>query len=188
MTEYYEIEGARVGGVVLEGGERLEADLVIAADGVKTRSTKLIAGTTIHPKDSGMATFRGAYARKHLTNASPLVKQQWPDRPGDHPDWQFWLGPGIHFLGMVTDDLVVWALTHQDDGTASESWTASVKPAEVIQYVEREVPGWHRAPLELMSTASTAPGKQKNWQEACSCSSGAAASLNFVDWSYDCAT
>ena len=55
VTSYYEDDELSIGGVVLESGERREADVVVAADGIKTRSGKLISGEDIQPKESGMA-------------------------------------------------------------------------------------------------------------------------------------
>lgn len=43
--------------------------------------------------------------------------------------------------------------TDQDDGSASESWTPDVEPAEVLQVMEREAPGWHPAVAAIMKTA-----------------------------------
>ena len=43
--------------------------------------------------------------------------------------------------------------TYQDDGSASESWTPDVEPAEVLKVMEREAPGWHPAVAAIMRTA-----------------------------------
>lgn len=43
--------------------------------------------------------------------------------------------------------------THQDNGSATESWTPNVEPAEVFEVMEREAPGWHPAVAALMKTA-----------------------------------
>ena len=42
---------------------------------------------------------------------------------------------------------------HQDDGSANESWTPNVEPAEVLKVMEREAPGWHPAVAAIMKTA-----------------------------------
>lgn len=43
--------------------------------------------------------------------------------------------------------------TYKDDGSASESWTPDVEPAEVLKVMEREAPGWHPAVAAIMKTA-----------------------------------
>ena len=42
---------------------------------------------------------------------------------------------------------------YQDDGSASESWTPDVEPAEVLEVLEREAPGFHPAVAAIMKTA-----------------------------------
>ena len=91
VMNYYEIEDAHVGGVVLENGDRHEADLVIAADGIKTRSNKLISAQDVTPKESGMAIYRSAYPVE-LALEDPVVRERWPYKTGDRPIWEFWLG------------------------------------------------------------------------------------------------
>lgn len=91
VVSYYEDEKSGVGGVVLESGEKGEADVVIAADGIKSRSGRLISGEDVQPKESGMAIYRSAYPTEHALS-EPLVKAQWDFKKGDRPIWEFWLG------------------------------------------------------------------------------------------------
>ena len=91
VISYYEDETRGIGGVVLESGEQREADVVIAADGVKTASNKLISGDEDEPKESGMAIYRSAYPTENAL-ADPLVKDRWDFKKGDRPIWEFWLG------------------------------------------------------------------------------------------------
>ena len=44
-------------------------------------------------------------------------------------------------------------LIHQDNGSASESWTPDVEPAEVLKVMEKEAPGWHPAVPAIMKTS-----------------------------------
>ena len=91
VVSYYEGEESGTGGVVLESGERREADVVVAADGIKTRSGRLISGDVIQPKESGMAIYRSAYPTEHALS-EPQVKARWDFKKGDRPIWEFWLG------------------------------------------------------------------------------------------------
>lgn len=88
---YYEDKDASKGGVVLESGERREADVVIAADGIKTSSGKIVSGGEIQPKASGMAAYRSGYPAE-LALSEPLVKDRWDFKKGDRPIWEFYLG------------------------------------------------------------------------------------------------
>ena len=42
---------------------------------------------------------------------------------------------------------------HQDDGSATESWTPNVESAEVLKMMEREAPGWHPSIPAIIKTA-----------------------------------
>ncbi|ETI19892.1 hypothetical protein G647_08907 [Cladophialophora carrionii CBS 160.54] len=163
VVEYYEDEAVGLGGVVLESGEKLEADVVIAADGIKTNSGKLIAGYTPEPKDSGQSIYRAGYS-PDFTRDDREVLERWPTKQGDVPEWQFWLGAGLHLSAMVSNDMIVWGLTHKDeyapDGT--ESWNASVEPEEVVGLMERVAPGWHPAVSALLKT--TPRGSLVHWK------------------------
>lgn len=54
-------EGSEKGGVVLDNGEKIQADVIVAADGVGTKSYDLVAGRKIEAKSSGSSIFRTAY-------------------------------------------------------------------------------------------------------------------------------
>jgi len=59
VVDYYEDEASGKGGVFLIEGRKIDADLVIAADGVGTKSYKLVAGKKVEAK----SMMGGAYLR-----------------------------------------------------------------------------------------------------------------------------
>lgn len=91
VIDYYEDVAAGVGGVILENGEKHEADVVVAADGIKTHSSKIILGSDIQPKESGMAIYRAAYPVENIFSEL-LVQERWKYKKGERPIWEFWLG------------------------------------------------------------------------------------------------
>lgn len=117
VVDYYESEymGSDVGrgGVVCESGRRLEADVVIAADGTKTKSNGLVHGRDVPTKPSGSAVYRTAFPTEvALTN--PIVREQWGHKTEEeNPSWEFWLGPGIHVVVAIMRDIVCLGLTHK---------------------------------------------------------------------------
>ncbi|KAL8820679.1 MAG: hypothetical protein Q9191_007464 [Dirinaria sp. TL-2023a] len=144
VVGYYEHSVSGVGGVVLESGEKGEADVVVAADGIKTCSGKIISGADIQPKESGMAVYRSAYPVEHIFS-EPLVQERWGHKKGDRPIWEFWLGTTAKSLTSCS--------LHKDDGSATESWTPNVDPGDVPKVMEREAPGWHPALAAIMKAA-----------------------------------
>lgn len=84
VVDYYEDVCGGVGGVVLESREKGEADVVVAADGIKTRSGIMTSGIHIQPKGSGMAVYRSAYPVEHILSEK-LVQQRWKYKKGTGP-------------------------------------------------------------------------------------------------------
>ena len=91
VQDYYEDTTAGKAGVVLEGGDRYEADLVIAADGARTRSWKLVGGKKVEAKSSGYAIFRTSYD-SDIAYADPVVKEQFGHHRLGQPSFEFWSG------------------------------------------------------------------------------------------------
>lgn len=65
VVEYFEDEQRQVAGVVTEHGEKFEADVVIAADGVGSKSHVLVGGQ-VRAISSGRAMWRAAVPKHHL--------------------------------------------------------------------------------------------------------------------------
>lgn len=75
VVEYFESESAA--GVVCQDGSRYEADVVVAADGIRSASHKLVGeGKTVPAKSSGHAIFRVAYPVE-LAIKDPLVAERF---------------------------------------------------------------------------------------------------------------
>lgn len=72
--EYYETESH--GGVVTADGQRTEADIVIAADGIGSKSQNLVLGERVRGKYSGHSIFRTAYPLEYAMK-DPFVKDNF---------------------------------------------------------------------------------------------------------------
>lgn len=108
--------------------------------------------------------YRSGYSPVH-TKDSREVLERWPSKEGDTPEWQFWLGAGLHMSAMVSHDMIVWGLTHKDEFNPNgiESWEkGTVDPEEVVELMERIDPGWHPAVKALIST--TPKGTLVHWK------------------------
>jgi 2-polyprenyl-6-methoxyphenol hydroxylase-like FAD-dependent oxidoreductase len=107
VEEYYETD--EEAGVVIEG-KKIGADVVIAADGVRSAARKIVLGYDDKPKSSGYAVFRTWY------DSAPLLanpETAWLCNNGDkHVGW---LGPDVHFLVATVKNgtEVSWVLTHK---------------------------------------------------------------------------
>ena len=83
---------AESGSVILESGERVVGDLVVACDGVKSIARKAI-GQRVEPHETGDTCFRAVIPGEKLLRdqeLASLVKS---------PGFEQWLGPDHHIIG-----------------------------------------------------------------------------------------
>ncbi|MFD3616297.1 FAD-dependent monooxygenase [Streptomyces sp. NPDC058676] len=111
--------------VTTASGERLGADLVVAADGVRSAARQWLFG-------ADEALFSKTAAYRALLPAEEVADL-------DLPDTGVWLGPGRHFVhyrvrrGELLNVVAVFRAE-----AAQESWTARAEPGEQL----REFDGW----------------------------------------------
>ncbi|KAK8044011.1 hypothetical protein PG993_004035 [Apiospora rasikravindrae] len=131
-AEFYEDEDKA--GVRLDDGRTMEADVVVAADGIGTKSHTLVNGQDIRAWPSGLAGFRAAFPAEMIADDAE-VSERTKILDDGHPHFQLFHGLGLHMTLMRTEDIITWGMTHKDEGTASESWFANVDPSTVMDYV-----------------------------------------------------
>jgi len=149
VRDYFEDKAAGKGGVVLEDKETRIADIVVAADGLKSRSEILIAGQHTPTKSSGMSIYRTAYPRE-LAMKDETVRRRWGNSP---QVWEYWLGPGMYIGVFLSSEIVSWGFTPRDQqGAATESWEPDTGPEDVVKGLLR-APDWDPAILALVRTA-----------------------------------
>jgi 2-polyprenyl-6-methoxyphenol hydroxylase-like FAD-dependent oxidoreductase len=90
VVEYWEDLEQGAGGVTLENGEKRTADIVVAADGLRTKSNTIVSMPETLAT-SGKAIYRAGYPVEYALK-DPLVKEMWNFDPEGQPIWQFWLG------------------------------------------------------------------------------------------------
>ncbi|KAI0482081.1 FAD/NAD(P)-binding domain-containing protein [Xylariaceae sp. FL0804] len=130
IKTYFEDE--KQAGIVLDNGEKVTADVVIAADGVRSRARKAVLGYEDKPKSSGYAVWRAWFSNKDML-ADPETAQFCEN--GD--TFNGWIGPDMHFLFSTIKDGsdCCWVLTHPDEHDIDESWSFPGKLSEVLAAV-----------------------------------------------------
>ena len=130
VVSYYENES--IAGVQLSTGEKIEGDLVIGADGVRSKARELVLGFTDAPKASGYAIFRSWFDADPIRNdprTNHLVK--------DGDSFNGWIGPDVHMLVTSIKDgqEFCWVLTHKDDRDIEESWMLQGRREDALKVV-----------------------------------------------------
>ena len=90
MVDYFEGEKTGKGGAITNDGKRYEAEVVIAADGVGSKSQKLVGGQ-VRARSSGGAMWRAIFPIEHL-DKNPEVKEFFHLISGTEPIVRTWLG------------------------------------------------------------------------------------------------
>lgn len=89
VVEYY--EDSEKSGIVLADGRRMEADVVVAADGIGTKSHQLINGRDIRAWSSGLAIFRTAFPVDVIV-ADEEINRHFSILDNGSPGLQIWMG------------------------------------------------------------------------------------------------
>ncbi|KAL2263913.1 hypothetical protein VTK26DRAFT_4473 [Humicola hyalothermophila] len=151
VEDYFESDDPPQAGVVLAGTkQRVAADVVIAAEGVRSRGRKIVLGFDENPKSSGYAVYRAWYPAE-LIRDNPVLRPLVVN--GD--SHRGYIGPDIHFLASTIKNgtEVNWVFTHVDDGNIEESWQFPGRPEEALTYLG----GWCDVVHELVK--ATPPGR-----------------------------
>lgn len=90
VVDYFEDEKTGKGGVKCDDGKEYTADVVIAADGVGSKSQKLVGGQ-VRAQPSGRAMWRAAFPIDAL-DKDLKVKEFFHMMPGQEPIVRTWLG------------------------------------------------------------------------------------------------
>jgi 2-polyprenyl-6-methoxyphenol hydroxylase-like FAD-dependent oxidoreductase len=112
VVDYWESLDSAHAGVVTEQGERFEADLVIAADGVGSVSWKQTASHVDEPRSSGFSVYRVAYPTS-LTYQNPMLAKKFYLKEGDDDICHLFLGKNTHGIILIARETTTWMLTHK---------------------------------------------------------------------------
>jgi 2-polyprenyl-6-methoxyphenol hydroxylase-like FAD-dependent oxidoreductase len=112
VVDYFEDAARGKAGVTTKEGKTYEADMVIAADGVGSKSQKLVGGQ-VRAKSSGRAMWRAAFPIEHL-DKNPEVKEHYKmvGENNDEPMVRTYLAPGAYALTLTRADTMIWILNH----------------------------------------------------------------------------
>ncbi|KAB8201033.1 hypothetical protein BDV34DRAFT_229750 [Aspergillus parasiticus] len=113
---------------VSHDGRRFTGEVVIAADGIGTKSHKVVLGDDVKAISTGFAIYRLRCPISRLENAPTF--QQLYQKMGRA---EIRLGPvgHLHYALTMTKGYVALGLSVEDDGTATESWSTTV-PSDYV--------------------------------------------------------
>lgn len=112
VADFVENTSKRKAGVVTAIGERFEASLVVAADGVGSKSWQIVNGTRAEATSSGFAVYRTAFSTQRA-HEDDTVAKHFPILEDNKDDVRMYLGPNTHAITVISKDVTTWMLTHK---------------------------------------------------------------------------
>ncbi|KAH7380289.1 hypothetical protein DE146DRAFT_637315 [Phaeosphaeria sp. MPI-PUGE-AT-0046c] len=142
-------------GIELEDGTKVEGDVVIGSDGVRSKARTLVLGYEDQPKSSGYAVWRAWFPNKDMM-ADPETRQFCEN--GD--TFNGWIGPDVHFLfsTLKGGSDCCWVLTHRDEHNIDESWSFP----GYLKDVQKVLEGWD--PMCWKIVSKTPEAKLVDWK------------------------
>ncbi|KAF9880157.1 FAD binding domain-containing protein [Colletotrichum karsti] len=113
---------------VSDDGRRFTADVVVAADGLGTKSHKAVMGEVIRAVPTGFVICRIFYRLDPVKNAELYEKLAGQSRP----DMRAYSGDHFHCIVSAGSDSIVVGITLPDDGTAQESWSETITSEDFV--------------------------------------------------------
>ncbi|KAF9870378.1 hypothetical protein CkaCkLH20_12225 [Colletotrichum karsti] len=145
-VEYFETE--EHGGVRLADGSTMTADLVVAADGIGSKSRLLVVGSNDRPVSTGLAIYRASFPVKPVLESNPVLAREFE---GFDRRVSLHIGPGAHILIGKLEDDVCWLMTHKDERPADDPIMGTATVADALPHVE----GWTPVVTELVKATPT---------------------------------
>ncbi|CAJ2504337.1 Uu.00g117310.m01.CDS01 [Anthostomella pinea] len=110
--------------------EVFTGDVVVAAEGIGTRSHEIVTGGPVPFVPSGYAIIRGAFSPTLIAPNSKGAELLL--HPGQTPEVRTYFGEDMHLITLFTHEKVGLAFTHKEDGSAKESWSQTIPADELI--------------------------------------------------------
>jgi 2-polyprenyl-6-methoxyphenol hydroxylase-like FAD-dependent oxidoreductase len=140
------------GGVELADGEIIRADIVVAADGIHSKSWMLVSGEEPKIYPSGLAMFRAAFPLEcAMVNAS--LREKWMPT-ADADKMGFFLSGKSFGIVLFGQNKASWIWQHNENpDTSRESWAATLSAGDALKQLNTE--GQWGA--DLRATIATTP-------------------------------
>jgi 2-polyprenyl-6-methoxyphenol hydroxylase-like FAD-dependent oxidoreductase len=124
------------GAEITVNGDTFRGDVVVGADGVKSKARIPVVGYEDKTLASGYALYRAFFDASIIKN-DPITAHLVPDNDDARTGW---IGPDVHAIvaTIKRGKEFNWVLTHRDESGIDESWVFPGKVEDALKCVE----GW----------------------------------------------
>ncbi|KAL3487075.1 hypothetical protein BJX62DRAFT_241379 [Aspergillus germanicus] len=131
-------------GVIVEGGEKILGDVVLACDGPKSLARSQLLHLRETKVNSGYAIFRAYFNITPEMLEKPLIREMVKN---NEDTVRCWVGRDMHgfIYTWKNGKDCAWVLTHLDESDIAESWSEKALKTDVHYYLNQAgFPGvWH---------------------------------------------
>ena len=141
---------------ITDKGERFEADVVVAADGIGSKTGRATSGKEPNTMSSGYSVFRVTYPTSILQE-DPFLAEQYRLEPGEPDICDVYIGPRGNVIILVAPDITTWLFVHevgmaeaqwlsshlclntdsfQDNGQAQETWSTRLSASDALKCLD----------------------------------------------------
>ncbi|KAI1107900.1 FAD/NAD(P)-binding domain-containing protein [Jackrogersella minutella] len=143
---------------VASDGRRFTADVVIAADGIGTKSHAVTLGKPVKAMKTGYVTYRIMYSTERLKGVAVAEEAI---RNVERPILMILQGEKVHCVTSLSKEYVTVAVTAEnDDMTVTESWSSTVPNEDALSSLQ-EPETW--SPFVREVIRHTPEGKVVKW-------------------------
>ncbi|KAI1493910.1 monooxygenase [Biscogniauxia mediterranea] len=150
VVDYEDDPAAEYPKAIAADGKTYHGDVIIAADGIGTKSHKLTLGRPVVAKDTGYTCYRVMFPVSQLKTAPILSEVLKQNR---RPEMRAYTGDNIHCILAITERNITLAVTvleeHVDRGNVKESWRSTASSDDVLKAVGN-TEGWDPILLEAI--------------------------------------
>jgi len=143
---------------VIINGEKVTADVVLAADGIKSTGREIVLGFADAPKSSGYAIFRAFYPASLIKN-NPLIGYM---ATCGFEQRNVWIGQDCHFICALFNNCkeLTWKMTHLDNSEVTESWSSKGSVDDALEWAK----GWDPKVVAIIEATRADSAELIDWK------------------------
>ncbi|OHF01552.1 hypothetical protein CORC01_03042 [Colletotrichum orchidophilum] len=142
-------------------GRKFTGDVVVAADGIASKAYNITLGHPVRAVSTGYCADRVMYSTEHVKDAPALQKAL---DELERPQLRMYSAPELYIVFLLAKDRLFLGITHEDDGTAVESWSSTITTEQIAEAIPDSA-NWDPEVMEAIRC--TPPNTVVRWKLCC---------------------